>query len=38
VILAYDDEKGQAVFDKNAKRVREPPLVYVDLYVDSMFC
>jgi ABC-type multidrug transport system fused ATPase/permease subunit len=27
IILAYDDERGQSTFDRNAKRVREPPLV-----------
>lgn len=27
IMLSYDDEKGNAVFDRNAKRVREPPLV-----------
>ena len=27
VMLSYEDERGQAVFDRNAKRVRDPPLV-----------
>ena len=27
VLLSHEDEKGQAVFDKNTKRVREQPLV-----------
>lgn len=27
IMFSYDDERGKAVFDKNAKRVREPPLV-----------
>ncbi len=27
MMLSYDDERGKAVFDKNAKRVRDPPLV-----------
>ena len=27
VILVHEDEQGKAVFDKDAKRVREPPLV-----------
>ncbi len=27
IMFSYDDERGKAVFDKSAKRVREPPLV-----------
>eukprot|EP00986_Skeletonema_menzelii_P013771 scaffold8389_cov140-Skeletonema_menzelii.AAC.1 len=27
ILLSYEDEKGNAVFERNAKRVREPPLV-----------
>jgi len=27
IMLSYEDERGQPVFDRNAKRVRDPPLV-----------
>jgi len=30
ILLSYEDEKGKSVFERNAKRVREPPLVVLN--------